>query len=188
MLMTERDFLKVKPRFVQEVLEKLRVLARREAELLVRVHHHHPHVPMPLTSTRLSRVMIRTADAIQEAIDRYGDEGRMLLRQLVIDHLPLVLVEHAGEDLWTRLPETYLRWMMAKSLAARIVYREGFEYLDAMPMAAIADLALEYLRRELERQKLAESVLGSSLEQRERIAGILCSAGIFATLGNQPAG
>jgi glutamate dehydrogenase len=183
MLLTEDEFIRIKERFVEEVLAKLRELARREAELLVRVHRHHPHVPLPLMSTRLSRVMIRTADAIEEAIDTLENEDRELIRQLVLDHLPPVLVDTAGDRLWTQTPRPYLRWIMAKSLSARIVYREGFEYLDSMPMAAIAQLAVRYLRLELERDRLADEVASSGLAERERIADVLRHAGILPTVG-----
>lgn len=180
MLLTEEEFLGIKDRFVEEVLEKLRVFARREAELLVRVARHHPHVPLPTVSTRLSRVMIRTADAIEDSIVKMGDDSCM--RELVTEHLPDVLVERAGERLWTDTPERYLRWIMAKTLAARIVYREGVEYLEAMPMAAIAEFAMRYRRHECEREKLAKVLETSSLPDRERIAEVLRQAGIVSTI------
>ena len=71
---------------------------------------------------------------------------------------------------------------MAKSLAARIVYREGFEYIESMPMEAIADLALEYLKLELERRQLISEVDRSELPNRQRIAQLLRSAGILHTM------
>jgi hypothetical protein len=40
-------------------------------------------------------------------------------------------------------------------LSTRVIYREGFEYLEAMPMSAIASLAVKYLRMELERAQVA---------------------------------
>jgi glutamate dehydrogenase len=182
MLMDEASFLAIKNRFVDEVKAKLRSLARREADLLVRIHRHHPHVPLPTMSTRLSRVMIRTADAIEASLDRLMDANGELMRQLVLDHVPAVLVEHVGDDVFTKLPERYIRWMMAKSLAARIVYREGFEYLDAMPMDAIAELAIRYLGLEIERAYLADEMERSGLPVGERVADLLRSAGIFSTI------
>jgi glutamate dehydrogenase len=183
MLLNEEEFLVIKDCFVEQVLQKLRELARREAELLMRQHRYHPHVPLPEMSIRLSEVMIRTADAIESAIDRLDQSDQALFQQLVLDHLPPVLIEAAGERLWASAPRRYLKWIMAKSLAARIVYREGFEALEAMPLAAIADLAIEYLRMELERSHLASEVSASQLPNRDRIARLLTQAGIFSTLG-----
>ncbi|MHC5024259.1 MAG: NAD-glutamate dehydrogenase domain-containing protein [Planctomycetota bacterium] len=184
MLLSEDEFLGIKDRFVQEVVQKLRTLARREAELLARFHQYHPHVPLPEMSTRLSRVMIRAADAIEAAIENLHAAEPDLVRRLVLDHLPPVLVEQAGERLWTNTPRPYLMWIMAKSLAARIVYREGIEYLEEMPRDAIARLASRYLALELERQTLIEALDRSDLPppQRQRIADLLSRAGILSTL------
>jgi len=182
MNLSEEQFLRIKDRFVEQVLEKLRSLARREAELLARLHVHRPQIPLPDMSIRLSRVMIRTADAIEAAIDRLLPVEAQLLRQLVTDHLPTVLLEAVGESLWTRTPQTYLKWIMAKSLSARIVYREGFEYLESLPMNAIADLSVRYLKQEMERQRMIEQLMKSSLPDRERMIAALAEAGIMSTL------
>jgi hypothetical protein len=71
---------------------------------------------------------------------------------------------------------------MAKSLAARIVYREGFEYLESLPVSAIADLAVRYLRLEAERERLIDEISKSQLPDRQRIAELLGEAGILTTL------
>ena len=183
MLLSESEFLSIKERFVGEVIVKLRELARREADLLLRFHRHHPQVPLPEMSERLSRVVIRAADAIEAAIDSLKGDDADLIRTLVVDHLPPILVTTAGERLWTKTPRTYLKWIMAKSLAARIVYREGFESLESMPLGAIAELALRYLKMEVERRKLVEQVRASTLLDRDRIAALLQKAGILSTLG-----
>lgn len=182
MLLDEQEFLKIKPIFVEQVLEKLRTLARREAELLVRVHDHMPHVSLPKLSVKLSEVMMRTGDAIAEALETLPKNDMEIVRSLVLDHLPKVLLENANGRVWTKLPETYLHWMMAKSLAGRIVYREGFEYLQSMAKNSIAELALKYLQLELERRKLSLEVAQSNLASRERIAQLLDSAGILSTI------
>jgi glutamate dehydrogenase len=182
MLLSEEQFLKIKERFVQQVLVKLRELARREAELLARVRAHRPQVPLPEVSTRISRVMIRTSDAIEGSIDHLKPDDAQLMQRLVVEHLPQVLLQTVGEQLWTRMPRPYLRWIMAKSLAARMVYREGFEYLETMPLAAIADLGIHYLRSELERSRLVEEVSQSALPDKQRIAELLGEAGILTTL------
>ena len=182
MLLSEEEFLKIKERFVEQVLEKLRTLARREAELLSRVHHHRPQVPLPEISTRLSRVMIRTSDAIESALDKLPQADAEMMKGLVIDHLPQILLQTIGESLWTKMPRPYLKWIMAKSLAARMVYREGFEYLETMPLGAIADLGVRYLRLELERTKLVDEVSRSQLPDRQRVAELLGEAGILTTL------
>jgi glutamate dehydrogenase len=185
MLITEEEFLRVKSRFVEEVKTRLRAFARREAELLVRIHRHTPDVPLPEVSTRLSRVMLRTADAIEASIDRLEGEDAALMRQLVVDHLPPVLLEVAGDRVWSRTPRAYMKMIMAKTLAARIVYREGIEYLEEVDPDEIAELALRYLRLERERDRLASEVEGSTLPRKQRIATVLRQAGILSTFGEE---
>lgn len=182
MLLNEDEFLKIKERFVEQVLAKLRELARREAELLSRVHQHHPQVPLPEVSIRISRVMMRTSDAIEAAIDSLPPADAELMKGLVIDHLPAILLQTVGEKLWTKMPRPYLKWIMAKSLAARMVYREGFEYLETIPLGAIPALGVRYLRMELERARLVDEITRSSLADKNRIAELLGEAGILTTL------
>lgn len=182
MLLSEEEFLRIKDQFVEQVIVKLRAFARREAELLVRVHHHRPQIALPEISTRLSRVVIRTADAIEAAFDTLAPADSDLMRTLVTDHMPAVLVETAGERLWTKTPKAYLRWIQAKSLAARIVYREGFEYLESMPLGAIADIAVRYLRSEVDRATLMKEVEQSNLPSRQRLAEFLNQAGMLSTM------
>ena len=183
MVLDEDEFLAIKEEFVTEVLDKLRMLARREADLLLRVHRHHPHIPLPDMSARLSHVMIRAGDAIHAALDHLVDQAPDLMRKLVIDHLPPILVSTAGPRLWERIPDAYLRSIMAKSLAARIVYRESFEALEMMPMGSIAEFALRYLLMEQERERLISEVAGSSLADKQRIADVLSHSSFLSLLG-----
>lgn len=183
MLLSDDEFLEIKDQFVDQVLAKLRILARREAELLLRVHQDRPHIPLPDLSIRLSRVMIRTSDAIEASLDQLNDEDRELVRRLVVDHLPPILLEAAGDRVWTRIPQPYLKWIIAKSLAARIVYREGFEYIESMPEEAIAEMAVRYLRMEIERENLIAELMTSNIPARDRIAALLEQSGILSTLG-----
>jgi glutamate dehydrogenase len=183
MLLSEDEFLAIKDQFVDQVLVKLRMLARREAELLLRVHRHRPHIPLPDLSIRLSRVMIRTADAIESSLDTLSPDDMNLVRRLVVDHLPPVLLEVAEGRVPTHMPNAYLKWMMAKSLSARIVYREGFEYIETMSDQTIAEMAVAYLRLEFERATLAAEIASSNNPNRDRITALLDKAGILSTLG-----
>jgi len=184
MVLTEQEFIANKKRFVAEVLDKLRALARREAELLMREHRRNPQTPMPDTCVRLSRVVIRATDAIESVLSGMTPARLTELRELVIDHLPPVLVEVAGDRLWTNLPAPYMRSLMAASLACRIVYKEGLDFLESMPHGAIADTALRYLRQEHETRRLADEVASSNLPNRRRIAELIMRGGTRAGLGD----
>ncbi len=175
--------MEIKETFVNQVLVRLRELARSEAELLARLHQHHPHSPLPEMSIRISRIMSRVSDSLIGHWDSMTNEQQKELQRLVIEHLPKSLIDRVGDLLWTAMPDTYLQWMMAKSLASRIVYREGFEYLETMENEDLAGLALRYLDLEEEREILTEEILKSNLQYKNRVAALLHDAGIFSTMG-----
>ena len=185
MLLNTKQFMDIKETFVEQVLAKLRDLARAEAKLLTRLHQHHPHLPLPEMSNRISKMMSRTADSINAHWDSMTQQQQVELQRLVIEHLPEILLETAGDSLWTDMPTAYIRWMMVKSLAARMVYREGFEYLETMKNDDLAGLALRYLNLEQERSTLVDAVLDSNVQDKRRIASLLQDAGIFSTMGRR---
>ena len=185
MLIDESEFMEIKETFVEQVLTRLRHLARAEAELLARLHQHHPHSPLPEMSIKISQIMSRVSDSLIANWDNMSDQQQEELKRLVVEHLPPILLERVGDSLWTEMPDAYLQWMMAKSLAARIVYREGFEYLETMEDADLAGLALRYLDLEEEREKLTATILSSDLQHKDRVAALLHDAGIFSTMGRR---
>jgi glutamate dehydrogenase len=185
MLLEEEEFMEIKETFVEQVLVRLRALARCEAELLSRLHQHHPQWSLPEMSVRISKIMTRTSDSIIAGWDSMNEAQLANLQKLVLLHLPKSLTDLVGDALWSEMPETYLQWMMAKSLAARIVYREGFEYLETMEDEHLAHLALRYLDLEQERASLIEEILSSDMQYKERVASLLQDAGIFSTMGHK---
>ncbi|MAB83902.1 MAG: hypothetical protein CMJ24_10790 [Phycisphaerae bacterium] len=182
MLLSTEEFLRIKPVFVEEVLTKLRHLARLEAELLVGTWQRQKTKSMTSLCLRVSEVMIRAADAIESSIDDLGSDDWDRLTQVVIDHLPPTLVKTAGDRLLSETPRPYLRWIMSKSLAARMVYREGCASLEAVSEDVIAPLALRYLQLEEERRLLADEVESSSLDHKNRVANLLRNTGILTTM------
>ncbi|MCH2132922.1 MAG: NAD-glutamate dehydrogenase [Phycisphaerales bacterium] len=182
MMLTTEEFLAIKPRFVPEVLAKLRSFARREAQLLVRLHCQQCDVQLPEMSIRLSRSVIRTADAIEPAIGELTGDDLELMRDVVHEHLPASLLEIAEDRLHTHIPETYLMWMAAKSLAARLVYREGIDPLEKMSTDTMCSMAMDFLRMEQERDQLAAELDASTMANGQRIAAILRQTGILSTM------
>jgi glutamate dehydrogenase len=178
MLLDEQHFLEIKNEYVEEVLVRLRDLARQEAELLLRLNLHDPHEPLYRVSKKVSLAIIKAADAFMAAIDFLMKESEPHLRRLVVDHLPPVLLETVGESFWERIPPSYLRWMMAKSLAARMVYREGYKEIEAMSDDALPKIAVRYLRLDAERADLARHATGDGA----RVAHFLKSCGLLSML------
>ncbi len=173
MLLDERGFLAIKDAFVAEVLERLRTLARQEAALLFRLHRRHPERPLSEASVRVSAAINRATDAVVSALATSSRADRDGTRSLVLEHLPPSLVEAAGDDLLDRLPAAYLDRVVASSLAADLVYREGDAFFDGLDDAAVGRLALRYLRESRRVRALIAEVEGSDLPNRDAIIALL---------------
>jgi glutamate dehydrogenase len=148
-------------------------------------HLHKPSSHLPELSERLSRAINNATDAIAGSITTLQGSHPELVRQLVVNHLPPSLFERSGEQTFERIPVAYLHRVVASSLASRIVYREGLDWLESMPAQAIATLAERYLAEESQVQALARQVRSSQLEHRERIAMLLETGGVAAALRTQ---
>ncbi len=182
MLLCSDGLMAIKQQFVDEVLGKLRTLARLEAELLARMLRRQPKLHLPDASVRLSRAVIRTADAIEASIDGLIPTDLSLMESVISDHLPNALLQAAGNRVETRMPPAYRRWLIAKSLAARIVYREGLESVEAVESDSIATLAPEFLKRELQREQLAGEADSSVMDHAADIAALLRTTSILSTI------
>ena len=184
MMLEEEEFLEIKPVFVEQVLDRLRSLARVEANLLIAEHLRHPQKSLPQLSIKLSRIINGAAPAIMESISTWPEEDMEMARQLVLDHLPPILVKTGGERVWTKLPERYLHWMMAKRLASGMVYREGIDFLKGMEASAVAALAQRYLREDVSVRNLVSALAAAKFPDQERVINLLLKGGIRASLND----
>ncbi len=182
MVLSEAEFLQIKDRYVNDVLHRLRLLARQEAMLLMAEGRRHPHVSLPEISTQLSKIMNGAAVAIAEALPKWPAACRETAKSLVLEHLPATLLEFAGDRIWKAIPEAYLTWLMAKRLAANIVYREGVDFFASMDPDAIGELSRHYLEKDLENRQLIESVAKSSISNKSRVVTLLERSGTRGAL------
>jgi glutamate dehydrogenase len=182
MLLDETAFLAIKERYVTEVLEKLRVFAQLEADALFREHLHKPAIHLPELSVRLSRVINRATDAITNSVNTLWQGQPERVRDLVLRHLPPVLIDHCGDRVFEIIPTTYLHRVIASSLASKIVYREGLDWLESMSSSGIARLAERYVLGESRVARIVNEVVESQLENREMIAELLEAGGVAATI------
>ncbi len=182
MALDEKEFMSIKPRFVEEVLATLRQLAQEEALLLMQEGRRRTSTSLPEISTHLSRVANAAAAAIAAAIPTWPEDDRENAKFLVFDHLPPVLLETAAERVWTRMPAAYLNWMQAKRLASSMLYREGIDFLEDLESEAIAELGRRYLAKDLQMRKLITEVEGSDLPARTRVAEVLRRSGTRGAL------
>lgn len=182
MVLDEQEFLRIKPVFVEQVLGRLRDLARVEAVLLMQEGRRRTGTSLPMISTKLSKVANFAAAAIAAAIPSWPAADRERAKTLVTDHLPPILLQTAGARIWSQMPASYLNWMQANRLASSMLYREGIDFLEDLEAPAIADLARRYLEKDLLMRELVAKVERSDLAGRDRVAELLRRSGTRGAL------
>ncbi|KAH7468564.1 putative NAD-specific glutamate dehydrogenase [Phytophthora ramorum] len=83
MLLETDEFLAVKDELVVEVVDKLRALARVEAQLLFREYKKDPTSALPPASERISRAITRVHDAVLAHFDDVCEEDQQILFTLI---------------------------------------------------------------------------------------------------------
>ncbi|MCK6546944.1 NAD-glutamate dehydrogenase [Myxococcota bacterium] len=182
LLLSEDEFLEIKPVFVEQVLERLRTVARLEAAQLFQAHAHRPDKPLFELSVMLSREINRITAALAARHAELEAREPGLVRDLVLAYVPPVLREKAGDRVFTKLPATYRAQLVCSSIASRLVYREGLDYLRDVPDAQLAELAVAYVEGERRTHELVDEVMRSNLASKGELAELLRLGGTRAAL------
>lgn len=173
MLLTEEQFLEIKPQYIAEVLEILRELARTEAVCLFNEKLRRPELSLPEISVEISRQMIRMADLINDDFDQWSDQERQHADQFINAYLPRSLTTCVGPDICEKIPVTYRRYLIAAILSSRIVYREGCQGLASMLKSDLENLIRSQIAYEQQVRKMVAQLAGTDLPDRDAMIRIL---------------
>jgi glutamate dehydrogenase len=156
MLLSKQEFVGMKKELVDDVLEKLRYLAKAEGELMFREYKNYPGA-LPHFSERISFAIAKVTDAISDALLEVQPSDALFkeLSPLIRETLPKKLADVAGDRIVSRFPVQYQRNAIASTLASKIVYNEGIHFIESQPVEKIAERAFQYYREE---QKLNEVI------------------------------
>ena len=147
MLLSKDEFMAIKEEVVDDVLVKLRHLARLEAELLFREYKNYPG-SLPQFAERISFAINKVRDDVTKVLEGLEPSDPLFqeLFPLIAEGLPKKLVEVAGDRIATRMPVQYQRNAIASALACKLVYKEGIHLVEAQPNDVVADRAIRYYR------------------------------------------
>jgi len=110
--------------YINEVLSTIKKNARAEFDLLWK-EHEEKGVPFTVLSNRVSEKINKITDAV-----RASDltDNRDLVRVVVEEYAPRVLAALVGIDtILKRVPDTYIRAIVATRIATRFVYGYGLD-------------------------------------------------------------
>jgi glutamate dehydrogenase len=111
-------------RYIEQVIEAIRRKADLEFELLWRTHAR-TGIPLSELSEEVSRRINEITGSIQDSsLFAHNEVRRNSLRM----HAPAILIDRVGlEALMERLPESYQRAILARSIASSFVYEYGLD-------------------------------------------------------------
>jgi len=183
MLLTENEFYENKDAIVDEVLEKLRDLAKMEANLLFREFQHYKG-SCPHFSKVISKAINNVKDEVIAALDSMSDDELTDLLPLFRQHLPKTLADLSFERAADKVPRQYIRNAIASSIASKIVYREGTIFVESQPKERLAEIALDYISKEKEIVILKEVLRNTDMPETEKqnIIDLLEIGGVSAAL------
>ena len=186
MLLSEDEFFDHKEAIVEEVLEKLRGMAKLEAELLFREAENYGG-SLPEVSQIISDCINAATDALSGALDTLSEDDREQLLPLFRAHLPQTLAELSFDKVHEKVPDQYIKNAISSCLASKMVYKEGTKFIEAQPKAKLAAMALRYIQKEKEVAILLESLNKVDMPEKEKQTIIrLLDAGGARTALNLP--
>lgn len=183
MLLSEDEFFAHKDAIVEEVLAKLRGLAKLEAELLFREGESYDGA-LPEVSQIISNCINAATDALSAALDTLSDEDREQLLPLFRAHLPKTLADLSFDHVHERVPDQYIKNAISSTLASKMVYKEGTKFIEAQPKHKLADMALRYIQKEKEVAALMESLDAVDMpdDKKKKILSLLDAGGARTAL------
>ncbi len=181
MVLSDAEFMAERKRFVAEVLDILRQKALAEVRLLLRERRAGGgRVGLTALSRAVSKEITQFKDAIDAALtvadSRVAEDP--LLRRLVADHCPPLLVARYFDRLLDVAPKPYLTAVIAAQAASTIVYAEGLGWLTRTAgLRDVMDVVRAYFRQADAVARYEEALSRSRLAGRQDMARILEWAG-----------
>ncbi|MFN0064625.1 MAG: NAD-glutamate dehydrogenase domain-containing protein, partial [Chlamydiales bacterium] len=137
--LNDEEFAKHKPQIVQEILQRLKLCAFNEAELLLKTHEQ-TKTPLTELSDEISKRINMFTDQLLHYLDSITlskNPSDMLMR-CFLSYCPPILRNHFQKKLIDEIPENHKKAIIASHIAARLVYARGLSWfpsiVDILPL------------------------------------------------------
>ncbi len=176
LILEEKEFMAIKPIYVQQVIEILRDKASKEAQLLFREYAQHGGKK---TLVAISKEISEEINSLTDLmLHEFSQKGRSILEdplymKIIYKHCPSILVEKFKERITARLPVPYMVAILSAQIASYIVYREGLGWMESIQSSDIVRAASFYMRNVEDTEKLIEAINKTQIKEKEEIRTIL---------------
>jgi len=176
LILSEDEFLAIKPDYVKQVIEILRHKADQEAKLLYQEYTiQGGRKTMVELSMEISRQINEVTDILLENMTACQEQVLKdpIFQDVIYRHCPRVLIEKYKERILTHLPQAHQIAILSAFIASYIVYREGLSWIDGISSDGRYDAARTYMQQDVYTNRLIDSVQASNLPDRDKISAIL---------------
>jgi glutamate dehydrogenase len=164
LVMSDDEFLAVKPRFVADTVGLIRSAAQAEAKaLLAAWRRRQKTVRLSELSAQISEEINRVSGLLEPLISQHLDDAALAetWRGHLEAHCPHILVERYRDRIQARIPRPHRVAILAKRLASRMVYREGLTWCRTyIQEANLWDVVGTYLAAERQMQAVCLHLAG----------------------------
>jgi glutamate dehydrogenase len=179
LVLSDEEFLAVKPRYVAEVIEIIRERAKAEAQALIAAWKRRGQgARLSDLSQQLSEEINRVSGLVEPAILAHLDDAGMVptWERHLHAHCPPLLVERWRDRLMTRIPRAHRVAILSKRLASRMVYKEGLTWCRTyLTDNRLWDTLSTYLSAETRMREVAERLLALGLPGGEELVHVIAS-------------
>ncbi len=180
LILSPKEFMKIKTVYVTQVIEKLRIKADLEARLLLREFHMRGRkVNLVELSKILSAVINRVTDLVSARLDELSEKEfrSPLTDHFILSYVPEILSKKYGDRILKQIPRSYRQAIVSADTAARLVYAEGTSFFENLEDKDVVRTVEIYLKEERKVAELIQSVEKADLENKDDIKKILNLAG-----------
>lgn len=185
LVLSDDEFLSIKPRYVRDVIELIRSAAQSEAKALIAAWKRRAeHERLSDLSAQLSEEINRVSGLLEPVISGHLDDDSLkdTWRGHLEAHCPHVLIETGPdgrslrERLHNRIPRPHKVAILAKRLASRMVYKEGLTWCRTyIAEERLWETLATYLAAEAQVQAVCFHLAGLNLPGGEELVRVIAA-------------
>ena len=176
------EFLKIKERYIKEVIEILRNRAQQEATLLLNTKKLKLDKSLTELSKELSSIINNLTDMLLANLLKSKEKylNNEFFNQIILRHCPEVLQNEYSYDVIEKLPDVYKIAIFASYCASYLVYTEGMEWINSFSKDKQFEAIISYMKNDAIANQLIDEITKTEIKDKDRIAAIIKNSGAYA--------
>lgn len=176
LLLSSEEFVAIKERYVEQVVQILQAKAASEAKLLIREYVAHGRKKNLVDiSMAISEQINHVKNVLLEYFSKNPQQliDNQVYQKIILNSCPLVLAENYAERILNDLPQAHKVALLSSAIASNIIYREGIDWIESLSSEDRLQIALAYVNQEQLTADLVAQVEGSDIRDKDKIAEVL---------------